>query len=189
MTGTGPRWPRAGRRSTLTRRTSPGKIARRTQSRTRLLAVWVAVEIAIAGAAVPVLVYLAWVARDAVERAAMGTLSVACLAVLVFVVWNWRGAWRSRAASQQAFVELSLVRCRRFRRAIGVGWLLLAVEIFCFVPWIALRLGAGAPAASLGAYTFLALFAIGGVLFLLALARWVSREETIILGFARELEG
>ena len=165
-------------------------LGRRVQSRSRLLAVWVAAEMAIAAIAVMVLTWLAVTSPLAADRIAMGALAVVCMTTAIFALWNWRGTWRPADASQRAFLDVSLLRCHRLRRATNSGWWLLAVEVLCFAPWIAARSGAtGAGAGTyVGAYVWLTAFAVAAIVFLIAVRRWADREEAAIRYLAASLD-
>lgn len=164
-------------------------LARRVQSRSRLLGVWVAAEIAIVAAAVIALAWIALTSPVAVDRLAMAGLAVVCAAAGMFAHWNWRDAWRAADASHQAFLDLSLLRCRRVRRAVTAGWCLLAAEVLCFVPWIAARFETtGATAGSyVRGYGWLATLVVAAIVFLIAVRRWADREEAAIRELAATL--
>ena len=164
-------------------------LAARAQSRGRWLVVWVGLEFVILAVATTWLTYRALVGTSASDSALMATLAAVCVTVAAFNVWNWRGAWHTAGTTQRAFLEMSLSRCRRFRRALLIGRLILVAEVVCFVPWIAIILhNAGAPAARYaGAYAYLALLVIGGVVFLWALGRWIAKEESAIRAIDQEI--
>ena len=165
-------------------------LGRRVQSRSRLLAVWIATEMAIAAIAVAVLTWFAVTSPLAADRIAMGTLAVVCIATAIVALWNWRGTWRPADASQRSFLDVSLLRCHRLRRATISGWWILAVEVLCFVPWIAARSGAiGAAAGTyVRAYLWLAAFVVAAIVFLIAVRRWADREEAAIRDLAASLD-
>jgi len=161
-------------------------LAARVDARGRLLAFWAISECVIAVIALAVLLRLAINADTMPDRLAMWSLTVIAVATTAFGVWNWRGAWRPVAASQQAFIDLSMTRCARMRRAAVAGYWVLAAEVVCFVLWIAaIRINAGAGVRSyVGAYLYLAVFAVGAIVFLRVVQRWVAREERAIREFA-----
>lgn len=165
-------------------------LARRVQSRSRLLAVWVAAEMAIAAVAVMSLIWIAVTSPLAADRIAMAALAVVCVAAALVAIWNWRGTWRPADASQQAFLELSRLRCRRIHRATTGGWWLLAAEVLCFAPWIAARssvTGAGA-GTYVRAYALLAVLVAAAIVFLIAVRRWANREDAAIREIAASLD-
>ena len=161
------------------------RLAGRVHARGRLLATWVIGECTVAAVAIVVLLRLAINADDLPDRLAMWSLATIAAAAMAFGLWNWRGAWRPVAGSQQAYIDLSIARCARLRRAASVGYWVLAAEVVCFVPWIAARLinsGAG-PRGYAAAYLYLGALVAGAVLALRAIHRWVAREEDAVRGF------
>lgn len=156
-------------------------LTRRVRSRSRMFAVWVTAEAAVGAAATLWLVHLAVIATHAVDRMVMIALTLACTVALGHAFWNWRGVWRPHTRSLQAFLDFSLLRCWRLRQAIRAGWALLAVQVICFVPWILIG-----DRSYLFGFTLLSVLVAGAVLYLLAVARWVNREEAAIRAFARD---
>ena len=163
------------------------KLTARVHARGRLLAAWVIGECVIAVVALTVLLRLATTADDLPTQLAMWSLTVIAVAATVFGLWNWHGAWRPVTQSQQAFIDLSMARCARMRRAANAGYWVLAAEVVCFVPWIAAVLinAGGGLRAYVGAYLYLAVLAVGAIVFLRAVQRWVAREELAIREFAK----
>jgi hypothetical protein len=164
---------------------APAAIRDRVRRRSRRLVLLTAGERLLAAAAI---VFLWRFARALGTPLDLFTLTAfAALAELAFAfsLWNRRGVWRPSAESTAAYLALERERCRRSRRSIQAGWVLLAVEVALFVPWIAHRLHAGARAPGLArylaAYGYLAAVAGATAIVLLALARRRAREE-------RELE-
>jgi hypothetical protein len=163
----------------------PASLAARVGARGRLMAVWAAGEVAIGATAVVVLITLAATASSSADRLAMLALAAVSLAAGGFAWWNWRGTWRPRSQSLGSFVELSRLRCRRVRRGIAAGWWILAAEIACFVPWLALRPTAPGT-ARVGGYLLLAGLALAAVVALIAVKSWARREEEAIDTLAAE---
>jgi hypothetical protein len=161
------------------------RLAARVRARGRLLATWVIGECTIAVVAIAVLLRLAINANDLANSVAMWSLTAIAASTTAFGLWNWRGAWRPVAASQQAYIDLSIARCARMRRAASAGYWVLAAEVVCFVPWIAAGLinsGAGLRGYA-AAYLYLGAFVAGAILALRAIHRWVAREEDAVRGF------
>ena len=161
------------------------QLAARVHARGRLLAFWAIGECAVAVVALAVLLRLAINADNLPDQLAMWSLSAVGIGAAAFGLWNWRGAWRPVGASQQSYLDLSMARCARLRRAVAAGYWVLVAEVVCFVPWIAAGLitaGAGMR-AYVGAYLYLAVFVVGAIVFLRALQRWVTREELAIREF------
>jgi hypothetical protein len=164
-------------------------LARRVQSRSRLLTAWIAAEMIIAAVALVVLVYVAATSTLVVDRIAMSALAAVTVATAAFALWNWRGVRHPHEVSQQAFLDLSLLRCARIRRGVTAGWWLLAAEIACFAPWIAVRLTAlgASPEAFVRSYGVLVVLATASVVFLVTLRRWAGREEAAIQALLEEV--
>ena len=161
------------------------RLAARVRARGRLLATWVVGECTFAAVAIAVLLRLAINADNMADSVAMWSLAAIAASTTAFGLWNWRGAWRPVAASHQAYIDLSIARCARLRRAASTGYWVLAAEVMCFVPWIAARLinsGAGLRGYA-GAYLYLGAFVAGAILALRAIHRWVTREEDAVRGF------
>jgi hypothetical protein len=157
-------------------------LTRRVRSRSRMFAVWVTAEAIVAAVGILWLVYRTVIATHVLDRMLMIALTVVCSVALAHAVWNWRGMWRIQTRSHQAFLDFSLLRCRRLRQAIRAGWALLAAQVICFVPWIVIR-----EASYLFGFTLLGIVAAGAVSYLLAVARWVDREEEAIRAFGKAL--
>jgi len=162
------------------------RLAARVHARGRLLVAWVIGECTVATVAIVVLLRLAINADDLPDLLAMWSLTTIAAAAMAFGLWNWRGAWRPVAASQKAYIDLSIARCGRLRRAASVGYWVLAAEVACFVPWIAAGLinsGAGLR-AYVAAYLYLGALVAGALFALRAIRRWVAREEQAVRGFS-----
>jgi hypothetical protein len=158
-------------------------LARRVRSRGRLLRAWAIAEAVLVVVAVAALAAVAVTTASLVDRVAMLALAVVCMAAGAFAWWNWRDVWHPHAESVRAFVEISVLRCRRLRRAIAAGWWLLVVEIACFVPWLALRPQAG----RLRGFVLLSVLAAAGMALLVSMRWWVRREERAIAPLEDEL--
>ncbi len=111
--------------------------------------------------------FLAWVGINSTRTADI----VVVVAFLILQAWAViygyrarRGLWRPRDESAAAFLDLSLRRCEQRLKLMRAGYLILAVEVAVFVPWLWIRTQPDAArAASLlgtraGAYAFLAVF-------------------------------
>lgn len=94
------------------------------------------------------LAMLAFLTRSALrDPAPFNVGAMVCLALLVLWIegcslWYLRGTWRPSAETTSAFLDLSLLRCRRRLRALRAGWWLLALELGIMIPWILLSLKA-----------------------------------------------
>jgi hypothetical protein len=171
---------------------APESIYRHVQKRSRLLRLALVSEVAVVIAVSPLLVRAA-VVGDTLERIAMALLAMMAVAAVGFSWWNWRGAVRASGASTAAFLELSMMRVLRLRRAIVAGWCLLAAEVLVFMPWIWYRLyrneappGAAVELFSWGLLTTMTLLGAGC---LVALTRWARRERAQLENLRAELLG
>ena len=167
------------------------QLAARVHARGRFLAAWAIGECVVAVVALTILLRLAITADGLADQLAMWSLTVIAVAATAFGLWNWRGAWRPIAASQHAYIDLSLARCARMRRAVVAGYWVLLAEVVCFVPWIAavlINTGAGMR-SYLGSYLYLAVFVVGALVALRVIQRWIGREELAIREFEQGLAG
>lgn len=140
-------------------------------------------EIGIASAMLAFLVHRALTHPDPIERLAMAALGRVAAGGLRFAVWNWRGAWRPAVNTTATFLRLSHERVPRLRRAVRVGWIVLAAEAAVFVPWVWYRAGSH-PAA----WAFLCVMLALGARFLTTAGAWARREAATLEALAWELE-
>jgi hypothetical protein len=170
---------------------APEAIRRHVARRSAMLAATVTGEVLLGAGMLAFLLHRVVTQPDPVEKVAMGLLALIALAAGGFSLWNWRGAIRSTAGTTAAFLALSADRSRRLRRAIRVGWAILAAEIAVFVPWVSHRLygGAGSPSAGAEwfAWSFLASLTALAVALLTGLHAWARREARILDDLRREL--
>lgn len=94
-----------------------------------------------------------------------------------------RGLWRPSDESAAAFLDLSLRRCEQRLKLMKAGYVLLALEVAVFVPWIWIRTrpeGTMPPTSFLatraGAYAFLAVFVAAALAALLYTGRRTRRD-------------
>jgi hypothetical protein len=131
-------------------------IRQRVQRKSLRMALGVAFEIVFA---LGMLAFVVWSALR--EPTPINAGAMACLALLILwatgcSLWYLRGTWRPSAETTSAFLDLSLLRCRRRLRAVRAGWWLLAVELAVMIPWIVFSLKAkGAAFGLLAALTVL----------------------------------
>ena len=161
----------------------PGAVRDHVRRRTRLLTVWMFVELAIVVSALAFLVQRAATHPDPIERVAMALLATICAFALAFGAWNWQGVWRPAAQTTSEFLELSRDRARRFRRAAHAGWFVLLAQAVVFAPWVWLRSG-----EQQWPWAFLLAMLGGGAMFLVKCARWATGEAKLLDDLARELE-
>ncbi|MGH8722274.1 MAG: hypothetical protein ACREU4_09835 [Burkholderiales bacterium] len=171
---------------------APDAIRRHVERRTLMLSVWVAAEVVLCAGMLAFLLHRAATDPDPVERLAMGLLALITAGAVAFSLWNWRGAIRASTSTTSAFVALSLERSRRLRRAIYMGWAILAAEVVVFVPWVWHRLYGGPLAPSVDAERFgwglLAGLTTLAMVMLAGLHAWARREARILDELRKELE-
>lgn len=159
--------------------------------RTWQLGAWVTGEVTIGAAALTFLMHRVWTETDLLERVAMGLLALVTSCALLFTWWNWRGALGARAERTVIHLALTIERSRRFARAVRAGWVLLALELAIFAPWVAYRLhGDGRVATGangLFAWGLLAGMTAAGAAGLIALGRWTARDARVLDQLRREL--
>jgi hypothetical protein len=171
---------------------APDAIRRHVERRTLMLSVWVAGEIVLCAGMLAFLLHRAATDPDPVEKLAMGLLALITTGAVAFSLWNWRGSIRASTSTTSAFVALSLERSRRLRRAIYMGWGILAAEIVVLVPWVWHRLYDGPQAPSVDAERFgwglLAGLTALAMVMLAGLHAWARREARILDELRKELE-
>lgn len=170
---------------------SAEKIRLYAQGRNRFMWTWIAIEFSVAGIALPVLVYLGWIAHDTVGRWAMWLLALIAVAAACVSWWNWRGSLLASARTTSEYVAASTERLRRMRQAWRIGWILLGAEVAVFAVWIWNRLYAtGAPPppfAERFAWGWLAFMTLTAVGFLLWMHRRIRRDADTFEALKREL--
>jgi len=171
---------------------APEAIRRHVGRRRLLFAFWVGCEIVVCGGMLSFLLHRVLTHPDPVEKLAMGLLALITVSALAFSWWNWRGVILTGTGATSAYIALSVERTRRFRRAVYVGWAILAAEVAVFVPWISYRLYAGPDAPPAGAERFgwglLAGITAAAVVLLSGLHMWTRREARILDELRRELD-
>jgi hypothetical protein len=84
------------------------------------------------------------------------------------MIWGWltrKGMWRTTDDSTAAFLDLSLRRCSNRLKLVRGGFVILALEILIFVPWLRIRSAppwAFAYLAGMVALAIVALLVVGG---------------------------
>lgn len=137
---------------------------------------------------------LAIVANSAVRwpeplnLAAMAGLAALILWAMGSGLWYRRGTWRPAAETTSAFLDLSILRCRRRLAALRAGWFLLAVELAILVPWLLVLLGGEPLRDYVGAFGFLVLLTALVVAFSV-IARGRTRRELREMEAARRSLG
>ncbi len=140
--------------------------------------------------------FLVWVGVNTTQTADI----VVVVAFLILQAWalvygyrSRRGLWRPRDESAAAFLDLSLRRCEQRLKLTRAGYVILAVEVAVFVPWLWLRTQPDAArAASLlgtraGAYGFLALFVAAALAALIYAGHRTRRDLAALQDLERSL--
>jgi hypothetical protein len=174
---------------TGTGRPAGDALQRYVRRRSRLLVTSLVIEALVAVIGATGLTYLWWTRVDPLERAVMATVAVACIGLLVFGWWNWRGSFKAAGETTAVYLELSASRLARFRRALYAGWTLLAVEAVAFTIWVWYRTNVvSGPGANRAAWPWLLLIGMcgGAAVWLTVLGRWARREAIVIEHLRRE---
>lgn len=171
---------------------SAERIRHYVKKRTGLIWWWVAADLVIGGIVLPILGYIGWMSESYIERMAMGTLASITVAAIAFGWWNWRGVLRSSATSITEYIAISAERIRRIRLAWRMAWLVLAAQVIVFSIWIWDMIYSGAkphsPGAELFAWSWLGLWTVAAVVFLIVSGRWLRRDTARFEALRRELE-
>lgn len=160
-------------------------LRRRLRRRTIGLALVTATEIAITAG---ILTLLAGVARrtppplDLVMIASLALLGIAAQA---WALWNRRGLWQAQGESALAFIDFSILRCRRRLNSVRFGAGLLAAETFLFLLWFFLNPAAWSTFALGLLATCVAVAATALALF----GRYSRRELTALSKLRAEVAG
>jgi hypothetical protein len=162
----------------------PEVVRAHVRRRSLLLAFWLLGEALVGFGSLIFLLYYAVTQDDAFQRVSMGLLAAVDAGALAFASSNWRGAWAPRAETTASFLELSFERARRLRRAVRVGWLILAGEVTVFVPWVWYRAGEG---SLLWPWSFLGGMVALAILFLVLVDAWARREIETLEALADEI--
>ena len=160
-------------------------LTRYVRRRSQMLTIWVAIEMSVGIVGLLVVAVMFVIRPDPLERLAMGALAVVCAGASVFSWWNWRGTFQAIGESTSVYLDLSAMRLRRLRRDMTVSLILLAAQLAVFIPWVWYRQQAVPnlrwPWVFLASMT---VFGIGGVM---AIGRWVRREEAVLERLRQEL--
>jgi hypothetical protein len=152
-------------------------IHRYVRSRTQALKIWVFGELLVAAVAIGALVELAITTSSSSDRLAALSLAVVA-AVAAGASWvNWRGVLHATDRSTAEFIDLSVRRQRRMRRAHITGWVLLLVEVAVLTTWILQRTNLGDSQSTVLAWGLLVALTTLAVVFLLGFRRWLVRDE------------
>lgn len=151
--------------------------------------------LSLAGETVLTLGLLAIVSNSAVRwpeplnLAAMAGLAVLILWAMGSSFWYRRGTWQPAAETTSAFLDLSILRCRRRLAALRAGWFLLAVELAILVPWLCVLLRDAPVGDYVGGFGFLALLTAVVAAFSLAAQGRTRRELGEMEAVRRSLGG
>lgn len=164
-------------------------VLRYVHRRSATLVRWLWFESTLGVVALAVLLYLVATRPQPFERLVMSTLALACAGMLLFGWWNWRGSVRAAGESTGTFLALSRSRLVRFRRALVAGWILLAIEMAAFAPWIWVRTSMAPQAedrAVVWPWVLLLTCGLAAVVWLVVAARWARREAELVDRLHRE---
>jgi len=134
------------------------RIVARVRRRTRVRLLTLVFECLLAAAALALVARFASADAHAADRPFAAVLAVAVLVFVAHGFWNLRGTWRAVSTSVRAFIELERRRGERRRVALRAGWVLLAVLVVAYTPWIFMRLSGAARGRALVWLAALALF-------------------------------
>jgi len=110
-------------------------IVRHVRRRSRTLALVVAGELVVTFLLLGLFGFLLTRAQDPETVAVVVGGGLLAVAALVVANWNRRGTWRPSAETTEAFLEISLLRCRRGLRAVRYAYGIMVVEALLLVPW------------------------------------------------------
>ena len=105
---------------------------------------------------------------------------------LLFAWWNRRGLWGSAGLDAQAYLTLSLWRCRRSLRALRVGYGLLVASTAA-VLLFALGIVGGGEAVNVAMLAWLVVFVVVHLVVMLLMHRHQRRRLRELLAISREL--
>jgi hypothetical protein len=158
-------------------------LRRRVVRRSRGLVLGAVLEAAVALAGCAALAWIAGRHRAPLDVAFALGLGLLFVGLLAAVHWNRRGVWRPAAATTRAFLDLSILRCRRRLRGVRLGLWALLVEDALLAPWLAHRLAARAAAGEaigvrnyLFGYGLLAALSLAVLAYSAAVAGYTRRE-------------
>lgn len=167
---------------------APDAIQRYVRSRTRALRVWASGELLVGAVALGALITLAITTANPSDRLAMISLAIVVIASGAVSWLNWRGLMHATVRSTSEFVELSLLRLRRMRRAYAAGWVLLGAEVAVLSTWIVHRSFSGDVRSAVFSWGLLACMTALAVVFLFGFRRWIARDERHLVELRREFE-
>jgi hypothetical protein len=156
-----------------------------------MLVVWIIGELTVALAGLLIVGYVFIARADPVERVAMGGLALMCGLAAVFSWWNWRGAVRASAETTTVYLELTARRLIAMRREVMAGWVILGIELLLLTPWVGYRLATRSmlearPVAG-WPWALLVTMSAFGVVALILMGRWVSREARLVEQLRQDL--
>ena len=111
-------------------------ILKNVRRRSRTLVVVTASEVVVTLLMLAMLAALLMRAGDPESIAVVLAGSVLAVGALVVSVWNRRGTWRPAAETTEAFLGISILRCRRSLRAVRIAYGIMAAEVMMLVPWL-----------------------------------------------------
>ncbi len=166
---------------------SAAEVRRSVMRRSRRLRLWWWAETV---AAVAALVLISWagvVLPSTLDRVAMAALAGIVAGAWLYGAHVWRGRWFPAAETTRAYLDLRHQHLERLRRAVRAGWIVLALYLLVYVPWIAHRLGQAGTSALLAGYGLLLEFVLPYAIVLPLVSRRIERERRELGAMLREL--
>jgi hypothetical protein len=111
-------------------------ILKNVRRRSLTLAVVTAGEVVVTLLLLAMLGVLFMRAGDPETTAVVLAGSVLAVGALVVSLWNRKGTWRPAAETTEAFLGISILRCRRSLRAVRIAYGIMVVEAMMLVPWL-----------------------------------------------------
>jgi hypothetical protein len=163
-------------------------IRRRVKRQTLKMALSLAGEVVLTAGLLAIVIRSAVLWPEPLNLAAMAGLAMLIFWAIGSSLWYRRGTWRPSAETASAFLDLSILRCRRRLAALRAGWFLLALEEAILIPWLCLLLNGKPVSRYVGGFGFLVLMTALIVGFSLT-AQWRTRRELGELEAARRSLG
>lgn len=173
-------WIRDWQQTTPGPRPAPETLARLVRRRSMQLRVWIIGEWVVGLVGLIAVSYLALTMRDPIERTAMAMLAAICVGALAFGWVNWRGAFDGVGASTTAYLDLSMRRLDRIRRALVAGWILLTAELAVMTPWIWYRRALLPAPAPVWPWVLLIVMCGSAAVGMVLAGRWLRRETVMV---------
>lgn len=168
-------------------------ILRHVRRRSRTLALVTAGEVIVTILLLGLFGVLLSRARDPETIAVLVAGGLLAVSAFALANWNRRGTWRPSVETTEAFLEISLLRCRRSLRAVRYSYGIMVVEAFLLVPWLVIGILRRPDTRPLGWNPYLFYGALLALIFgaMLLGCRWyarrVRRERHVLRETRRDL--